>query len=118
MIRTILFTSEGGQAVASMLMNRDISKVDIRVLPENTYLRHIQDETVDSVQRFMDQVDGGEYTGAQLYQDYRDYCTAEGLPMYSNTKFSTQLLFLSENGSITRTIKKERTKKSMNYVIE
>ena len=118
MIRSILFTPEGAQAVASMLLNRDISKVDIRVLPENTYLKHIQDETMDSVQRFMDQVDGGEYTGAQLYQDYRDYCTAEGLPMYSNTKFSTQLLFLSENGSITRTVKKEKTKKSNNYIIE
>jgi len=117
-VRTILFNPEGAQAVATMLMERDITKFDVRVLPENTYLKHIQDETVDSVQRFMEQIDSGEYTGTQLYQTYRDYCTAEGLPIYSNTKFSTQLLFLSENGSITRKISKERTKKSMNYIIE
>ena len=117
-VRTILFNPEGAQAVATMLMERDITKFDVRVLPENTYLKHIQDETVDSVQRFMEQIDGGEYTGTLLYQTYRDYCTAEGLPIYSNTKFSTQLLFLSENGSITRKLSKERTKKSTNYTIE
>jgi len=117
-IRTILFNPEGAQAVANMLMERDITSFDVRVLPENTYLKHIQDETVDSVERFMDQTDSGEYTGTQLYQNYRDYCTAEGLSIYSNTKFSTQLLFLSENGSITRKVTKEKTKKSNNYIIE
>ena len=116
-VRNELFTPSGALAVANMLLSIDISEFNVRVLPENKYLSQLQEETVDSVQKFIEQIDAGEYTGSILYQQYRDYCTAEGLPLYSNTKFSTQLLYLTENGSIGRTIERKKTNKSNNYII-
>ena len=101
-----------------MLLNRDISKFNPRVLPKNNYLDELQEDTMDSVQKFIEQIDSGEYIGSILYQQYRDYCTLEGFTVYSNTKFSTQLLFLTENGSIKRQIVRERTKKSTMYIIK
>ena len=88
-----------------------------RILPENAYLRQLQEETVDSVQKFIDQIEADDYTGTRLYQEYKDYCLAEGLHLYTNTKFATQLLFLIENGSITRHIERNRTKKGIQYII-
>ncbi len=116
-VRNVLFNPSGALAVVNMLLSIDISQVNIRILPENKYLSQLQEETVDSVQKFIEQIDTGEYTGSILYQLYRDYCTAEGLAVYSNTKFSTQLLYLTENGSIDRTIERKKTKKSNNYII-
>lgn len=116
-VRNELFNPSGALAVVNMLLSIDISQINIRILPENKYLSQLQEETVDSVQKFIEQIDTGEYTGSILYQLYRDYCTAEGLPLYSNTKFSTQLLYLTENGSIDRTIERKKTKKSNNYII-
>jgi phage/plasmid-associated DNA primase len=83
-----------------MLLAMDITLFNPRILPENTYLKHIQEDTIDTVQRFVDSVEEGEYTGGDLYRLYKEYCTAEGLYAYTNTKFSMQLLFLKENGSI------------------
>ena len=116
-VRNDLFNPEGALAVVNMLLSRDISKINIRVLPENKYLEQLQEDTKDSVQKFMEQIEPGEYTGSILYQQYRDYCTAEGLAVYTNTKFSTQLLYLTENGSIERNIERKRSKKSINYII-
>jgi len=116
-VRNELFNPKGATAVVNMLLARDISKINIRVLPENKYLEQLQEDTKDPVQKFIEQIDSGEYTGSVLYQQYRDYCTAEGLAMYTNTKFSTQLLYLTENGSIERNIERKKTKKSNNYII-
>jgi hypothetical protein len=38
--------------------------------------------------------------------------------MYTHTKFSTELAYLKNNGSIARSIEKERTKKSIFYTIK
>jgi len=65
----------------------------------------------------MESVDCGEYVGSILYERYRDYCVEEGMVSFSNTKFSTQLLFLMENGSLGRVIERKKTKKSNNYII-
>jgi hypothetical protein len=116
-LRNELFNAEGALAVVNMLMTRDISNINIRVLPQNKYLEQLQEETKDPVQKFIEQVEAGEYTGSILYQQYRDYCTSEGLSIYTNTKFSTQLLYLTENGSIERDIERKKTKKSNNYII-
>jgi hypothetical protein len=116
-VRNILFNPEGALAIANMLLCRDISTINIRVLPENKYLEQLQEETKDSVQKFIEQVDSGEYIASILYQQYRDYCTAEGIPVYTNTKFSTQLLYFTENGSIERDIERRRTKKAIFYII-
>lgn len=116
-VRNELFNPEGALAVVNMLLARDISKINIRVLPENKYLEQLQEDTKDPVQKFIEHIDAGEYTGSILYQQYRDYCTAEGLAIYTNTKFSTQLLYLTENGSIEREIERKRTKRSINYII-
>lgn len=116
-VRNELFNPEGALAIANMLLTRDISKINIRVLPKNKYLEQLQEDTKDPVQKFIEQIDAGEYTASILYQQYRDYCTAEGLAIYTNTKFSTQLLYLKENGSIERDIERKRTKYSIYYII-
>jgi hypothetical protein len=116
-LRSVLFTPSGALAIAKMLEEYDITNFDPRVLPENAYLRQLQEETVDSVQKFIDQIEADDYTGTRLYQEYKDYCLAEGLHLYTNTKFATQLLFLIENGSITRHIERNRTKKGIQYII-
>ncbi len=117
-LRNELFNPAGALAVAKMLLEHDISKFNPRVLPENAYLKLLQEETQNSVHKFIEQIDSGEYTGSILYQQYRDYCTDEGMPAFSNTKFSTQLLFLTENGSVGRVIERNRTKKSILYIIK
>jgi hypothetical protein len=116
-LRNDLFNPSGALAVTNMLLERDITQFNPRILPKNAYLEQLQEDTKDSVQKFIEQVDSGEYTGSVLYQHYRDYCTAEGLPVYTNTKFSTQLLYLTENGSIERDIERRKTNKSNNYII-
>ena len=47
-----------------------------------------------------------------------DYCSDEGIYSYTNTKFSMQLLFLKENGSIVRPVERRKTNKSNNYIIK
>jgi hypothetical protein len=89
-----------------------------RILPDNKYLSELQEETQNSVHKFIESVDCGEYVGSILYQRYRDYCVEEGMSAFSNTKFSTQLLFLMENGSLGRVIERNRTKKSILYIIK
>lgn len=118
MIRSELFNPEGALAIANMLLDRDISKFNPRVLPENKYLTQLQEYTQDSIIQFIEQFESGEYSGSILYQNYRDYCELEGLPIYSNTKFSTQLLFFMENCSITRDITRKRTKQFIIYTIQ
>lgn len=116
-VRNEIFNPEGALAIVNMFLTRDISKINIRVLPENKYLEQLQEDTKDPVHKFIEQIDIGEYTGSILYQMYRDYCTAEGLAIYTNTKFSTQLLYLKENGSIERDIERKKTEKSNKYII-
>ena len=99
-------------------MNMDISKFNPRVLPENRYLEELQETTKDSVEKFISSVECGEHTGSQLYGLYKEYCNAEGIGGYTNTKFSSQLLYFMENGIIQREIEKKRTKKSILYVIK
>jgi hypothetical protein len=101
-----------------MLSERDISSFRPQILPENDYLRELQEDTMDSVHKFIEYIDSGEYSGSILYQSYRDYCTTEGIHPYTNTKFSTQLLFLTKNGSIEREVCRVKTKKSNNYIIK
>jgi len=117
-IRSQLFNPEGALAIANILLQRDISNFNPRVLPENKYLEQLQEDTLDSVQKFIEQIESGEYSGSILYQQYKDYCELEGLQMYSNTKFSTQLLFFVENGSITRNITRKRSTHSIIYSIK
>ena len=116
-VRNVLFNKEGGLAVAGMLLSRDIKMFSPRILPDNKYLSDLQEETHNSVHKFIESVDCGEYVGSILYQQYRDYCAEEGMSAFSNTKFSTQLLFLMENGSLGRVIERKKTKKSNNYII-
>lgn len=117
-LRSVLFTPSGAAAIASMLLSHDISSFNPRLLPENTYLKQLQEDTTDSVQKFIDQCDPGEYSGNDLYHLYREYCAEEGIYSYTNTKFSMQLLFLKENGSIVRPVERRKTKKSNNYIIK
>ena len=105
-------------AVTNMLLARDITSFNPRSLPENTYLKQLQEDTTDSVQKFIEQCEAGEYSGNELYHRYRDYCSDEGIYSYTNTKFSMQLLFLKENGSVVRPVERRKTNKSNNYIIK
>ena len=116
-VRRELFTPTGGLAVAQMLLAHDISEFNPRILPENDYLNKLQEDSVDAVQKFIEQIEGGEYTGSELYQMYKDYCGGEGINVYTNTKFSMQILFLTENGSLKRQVERRKTKRSNNYII-
>lgn len=116
-VRKELFNDAGALAIAQMLLKRDISSFRPQILPENEYLKELQEDTMDSVHKFIEYIDSGEYSGSVLYQAYRDYCTTEGIHPYTNTKFSTQLLFLTKNGSIEREVTRIKTKKSNNYII-
>lgn len=118
MIRDVLFTPAGALAVTNMLLAQDITSFNPRALPENTYLKQLQEDTTDSVQKFIEQCEAGEYSGNELYHRYRDYCSEEGIYSYTNTKFSMQLLFLKENGSIVRSVERHRTKQAVKYIIK
>lgn len=117
-LRDVLFCPSGALAIAQMLEQYNITQFNPRVLPENSYLTQLQEDTADPVQLFMEQTEAGEYTGTDLYNQYRLFCTTEGFQPYTNTKFSTQLSFLGENGTLTRKIERRKTKKSNNYIIE
>jgi len=117
-LRETLFCPSGARAIAEWLLERDISEFRPNILPENTYLKQLQEDTRDPIDVFMEQVPTDEYAGSDLYQLYREFCTVEGFYPTTNTKFSTQLSFLMENGTVIRKISRTRTKKGMNYVIK
>jgi hypothetical protein len=117
-LRKILFTEDGALAVANMLNKRDISEFNPRILPVNIYLNNLQEETKDSILKFIEQVEEGEYSGNQLYKLYREYCYNEGIHSYSNTKFGTQLLYFIETGAICRNVEKKKTIKYNVYYIK
>jgi hypothetical protein len=77
-----------GGKTSLLRRGRDISNFSPRILPDNKYLRELQEETQNSVHKFIESVDCGEYVGSILYERYRDYCVEEGMVSFSNTKFS------------------------------
>ena len=117
-VRSELFNPSGAYIIANMLLQRDISNFNPRILPSNNYLEQLQEITINNVQSFVNQIDAGEYSSSVLYRMYKDYCISEEFVVYSHTKFSTELTYLKQNGSITRSIEKERTKKSIFYTIK
>ena len=114
-----------------MLLKRDISKFNPRVLPKNDYLENLQEETKDSIIKFIESpkkddngniiytpdeniiyaLENGEYGATSLYTQYRIFCSENEIPPYTNTKFGRQILFLVANGSIERSIIKKGCKK-------
>ena len=101
-----------------MLLERDISTFNTHVLPENTYLTQLQEDMKHPIEKFMEQLESDEYTGSMLYDRYTTYCNKEGYYIISSTKFPIELLFLKENGTIKRSINKERTKQGVRYIIK
>jgi hypothetical protein len=118
-LRSVLFTPAGALAVARMLEQVDLTGFQPQILPKDTYLGDLQETSVDSVQRFIEQVAPHEYGASQLYRDYKIFCTTEDLFPYSNTKFATQLVYLAENGSITKkSVVRNRKAQGVVYTIK
>jgi hypothetical protein len=128
-IRRILFCKEGGSVISQMLLNRDISKFNPRVLPKNEYLEDLQEEKKDSIVKFIENrkedssgnivytLEKGEYGALELYKEYKVYCMEYELLPYSSTRFGDQILFLVANGSIRRKIERNRVSAGRRYII-
>lgn len=116
-IRSVLFTPEGALAVAKWLLARDIRAFDPRFMPENEYMKDVQETTKDSVLKFMDQVEAGEYSASELYDKYSVFCQEAKIHAYTSTKFGTQLLFFKETGAMTRGVEKERRPQCVVYTV-
>ena len=116
-VRSTLFAPEGARAIADWLLARNIDAFDPRVAPKNEYMAEMQEETKDSVLKFMGSAVNGEYNATNLYRMYSTFCTNEGLHAYTTTKFGTQLLFYMENGALSCEVKKKRTSQNVVYVI-
>ncbi len=128
-LRSILFCQEGGLAIAEMLLKRDISKFNPRMLPKNEYLEELQEETKDSIVKFIEHtkedasgnmvysLESGEYAASLLYTRYKEFCVENEISHYTNTKFGRQIIFLVANGSIERAVVKTYTNKGTSYII-
>lgn len=85
-IYTTLFTPEGGKAIASYLMARDIKTWNPRGLPKNEYQEFVVESEKSVEERFMEEWDGSETTAHDLFRQYRAYCKRLDYPGTENFK--------------------------------
>jgi hypothetical protein len=91
-LRKVLFSPEGGLAVAQYLLNIDLNGFDIRSLPPNDYMAQVIESEKSSETRFIEQWDGQRATSADLYRTYRSFCMEEDLPFCNNAVSLGKLL--------------------------
>lgn len=127
-IRKVVFTPEGGRAVADFLLKRDISGWVKQDIPMSEYQKAVVESETSSEQQFMDNWDGldtldvdrpeiqtgekweawlktakREFTASQLYAMYKEFCVMKELPYCKNTKsFGKNMLILLRDGLITK----------------
>ena len=84
--------------IGKMLEERDISAFHPRRMPVTAYKEAIQEAAVDSEKAFLQQWVGNETSGADLFIDYRNFCSARSLPHALNLKsFGTRIIpFISQ----------------------
>jgi hypothetical protein len=69
-----MFTFNGGKTVADYLLARDISKFQIRKLPENDFQKSIVNSEKTSEDKFIEQWEGLSTRASDLYKTYLEYC--------------------------------------------
>jgi hypothetical protein len=77
-IRKVLFTPEGGRAIADYLMNEDNTEFPRRIAISN-YARELCEEQKTSEERFLESWDGAECTTGELYDKYVFFCSENRL---------------------------------------
>lgn len=100
-VRDVLFTPEGGRAVAEYLMNVDLTGFNVRKLPENAYQEAVVDSEKSAEELFLQSWDGQELASNELFQLYRDYCMENNLRYKENTiSFGKTLLKFVRDGKL------------------
>jgi hypothetical protein len=103
-VRSVLFNPSAGAEVAHYLLQRDISKFQVRTLPENQYQRSIVKSEASSEHQFVADWDGEKVEASTLYDLYRDYCLAKSIPYANNaTWFGRNLQPLVRDNLIINT---------------
>jgi hypothetical protein len=86
-VREVLFTPEGGKAVADWLLSLDLSAFNVRQLPVNEYQEFIVEAEESVEQKFINQLTTEEWTKmTNLYTDYVSFCTENSYIYCSNVK--------------------------------
>lgn len=107
-VYNVLFTKEGGKAIADYLQTVDLQNFDPSKKPENAY----QDAVIESEKtvedRFLEDWDGKEIIASELYVLYRDYCINNSLP-YCQTSLSLgkRLLPYIASGKLIKKLRRE-----------
>ena len=112
-VREVLFTPEGGRAVADWLLSIDLSGFNVRQLPENEYQEFIveAEETVET--KFINQLVTEDWVKMKdLYASYVTFCTENSYIYCSNAKaLGVRLMpFVRDGGLQTR-----RNKEGVRY---
>lgn len=111
-VRDVLFTPQGGRAVAEYLMSVDLTGFNIRKLPENAYQEAVVDSEKSAEELFLQSWDGQELTSNELFELYRDYCVENNLRYKANTiSFGKTLLKFIRDGKL----KQERRNGNKSY---
>jgi hypothetical protein len=129
-VRKVLFTPEGGRAVADFLLKRDISGWVKQDIPMSEYQKAVVESETSSEQQFIDSWDGlptndidydrpdvqtgekwdewvkmakREFTATELYRMYKGFCMEKELPYSANVKsFGKSMLILLRDGIISK----------------
>jgi len=80
-----LFTFEAGRSVADYLLQIDITNFSIRKLPVNIYQDAVIESEKSDIQLFIEQWGGEELQMAELYSQYRSFCSGLDLAYAANS---------------------------------
>jgi len=100
-IRKVLFTPEGGRAVAEMLLARDISKWNSFDMPISEYQKAVVETEKTAEQSFIESWDGEFLSASELFNLYKSHCIENSLPHAQNAvSLGKRLLPLIRDGVI------------------
>jgi hypothetical protein len=100
----MLFNKEGGAAVGDYLANRDISKFQVRKLPENSFQASVVNSEKPADEKFIEQWKGLQTSAENLYKEYVEFCVKNSLQYVSTCSwFCRQLQTYVRDGKITNT---------------
>jgi hypothetical protein len=103
-VREVLFTKEGGWTVGDYLANRDISKFQVRKLPENSFQASVVNSEKPSEEKFIEQWKGLQTSAENLYKEYVEFCVKNSLQYVSTCSWFGRLLqTYVRDGKITNT---------------
>jgi hypothetical protein len=86
-LRSILFNYSGGRAIAEFLLGRDLTKFNVRDLPENVFQKSIIASEETTEQKFIQQWKGEKVQANQLFDMFRTFCIDNSLSGPTNTSW-------------------------------